>query len=447
MVEAEAQLPGMQGLATQTYKGYVPDFLGGWAVHLSAEGNQALETAIDSLSRLRSTKSHDLSAVLADWMTARDESIYSSMIEGVKTTENALAWAQYMRRSEEPVNERNEALTLGAVKQIQKAVQLGEKIKSGTKCTIDDIQHLHNTLFENTSDRSIGGKIRDAAIWVAPHRLSIEFASFVAPPPTFVPALLEDLVEYINTRYHDPCLQAALVYCQFETIHPFEDGNGRTGRALIQTILNARDSFSGVLPISFCLEQDRRAHYGGLNATRVVCTADDWDARSQSLTKWLELFAQGCLLAEAQILDNRKIAERIIKKWEQQIKTYEGSTTEQLMVSLLSMPVFSSDIVAERLGVSKRSAQGAIRALVVAGIIKPTGGKRNRRFVVPEMVERLRSVQPDGGRAVDMPVIPELSKAVLPHVGKTRIVCGHYGQRSRKPCILPKGHSGKHRYS
>ena len=442
-MKSQAWLSTQAGIAEQSYQGYVPDKLNGWPVSLDEEGVQALVSAEDALARIARSDAPNLGNVLAGWMTARDESIYSSIIEGIHSSRNALMWAQYRQSVQRPVSDQNEALTLGAVRQNQAAVDLGKKIRAGAQCTVDDITGLHAKLFENTRSQAIGGMIRDDPIWVGPPGSTIDFASFVAPPPCLVPELLDDLVGYINSTVHTSCLQSALAYCQFETIHPFEDGNGRTGRALIQTILNARGSVDGVLPISFCLEQDRREHYGALNATRVICPADDWQTRNRSIVRWLQLFSDACISAEHQIAENHQEAQALVTAWQKKIRPYTGTITEALVAALPSMPVFDSVLASQRLGVSKPAVRASIRALVRAGVVQPAGGKRNGRFLVPEIINRLRTAQPDGGRRLEDVAAPTMPAAPS---FTTTILCGHHGKRSHRACLLPRGHAGHHRY-
>ncbi|TRY20334.1 Fic family protein, partial [Geobacillus sp. LEMMJ02] len=132
---------------------------------------------------------------------------------------------------------------------------------------------VHETLFENTQQSEMGGLLRSEPIWIGRAGCRIDEASFVAPPPLAVPDLLGDLVDYLNTTRHLAAMQAAVAHAQFETIHPFEDGNGRTGRALIHTVLNARGVASGAVPISAALNSDRQRYYRSLNATHVACEA------------------------------------------------------------------------------------------------------------------------------------------------------------------------------
>ena len=84
-----------------------------------------------------------------------------------------------------------------------------------------------------------------------------------------VPTLLDDLVAYLNSDGHPSVLQAAIAHAQFETIHPFDDGNGRTGRTLIQVVLNARGLTHGAVPISTALSGDIPGYHAALNATGV----------------------------------------------------------------------------------------------------------------------------------------------------------------------------------
>ena len=124
-----------------------------------------------------------------------------------------------------------------------------------------------------------------------------------------------DLVGYLNASNHPAVLRAAMAHAQFETIHPFVDGNGRTGRALIQTVLNAAGLARGAVPISTALSRDRSGYYDALNATRVVCGPDDAVARSASLHWWLATFKNACEEAQVQAASVVRAVEGIASRW------------------------------------------------------------------------------------------------------------------------------------
>ena len=451
MVEGSTQFPVGKGRKPKhkNYEGYVPDLLLGWSPHLDNETESALSEGDAALRRIQQYSEMSLASVLAEWMSARAESIYSSIIEGIESTEEDLVWAEYMDQNEMPVTAQNEALTLGAVRQVQASLEIAEKMRNGFKCRTDDIRRLHHALFANTRRESIGGVIRSKPIWIGNRaNADIWSASFVAPPPREMYDLINDLLTYINSGHHAPCLHAALAHAQFETIHPFKDGNGRTGRALIHTILNARRAANTVIPISLFLETNRREYYEVLNQTRVICASGDLEARSQAITPWLEMFVCACLNAETQVESAYQKSQAIVEQWHSLAQPRKGSAKAVLLAALPSMPVFDIDSACVRLGLEKHVVRSSVRSLEQLGIIKSTGGDRNKRFMVKDIVEALKCVHPDGGHPdallADDQHLTDLLSA--PQTTELFVRCNHKGLRSRKMCVLGKGHSGQHRY-
>ena len=117
--------------------------------------------------------------------------------------------------------------------------------------TINGLLALHRSLLPDSPEHH---GIREAQNWLGGSSYHPLEADFIPPPPELVPALLDDLMAYLNSAAHAPLIQAALVHAQFETIHPFTDGNGRMGRAPIHTVLARRGLLlSAVLPTSLIL--------------------------------------------------------------------------------------------------------------------------------------------------------------------------------------------------
>ncbi len=446
-VDAEAWMATVSGYGRRTYRAFVPHFLATWDPVLGASDLTAMTAADRALAEVASQPRAGLSGAVADWIMARDESIHSSVIEGVDATEPGLAWARYLDFVGRPVTDDNDALTLGAAKQTTAAVDLGTKMCNGAICSTQDILNLHNQLFERTQDKAIAGVLRDSPVWIGLPRCSVDEASFVPPPADYVASLLEDLVEYMNVNDHPPVLRAAVVHSQFETIHPFADGNGRTGRALIHTVLTAAGVTQGALPISTALSNDRRSYYDALNSIRVVCDDNDM-ARSTALSSWLNCFAQACTEAQYQAVLTTYRAEKMTARWLQAGRFRSGSAAAALVEALPSMPVLDADMVSKKLGITTRAARDALNSLEAAGIVTRTGASRNRRFTVPELVESLRHIAPDNG----LPARPS-GQAVPMSKNASRLtlsipsVCDFVGTRSDKQCRLPKGHAGQHRYT
>ena len=411
---------------------------------MGAEAVGAVTDADRALAAAASLPRTEMGSAIASWMAARDESIRSSAMEGVEATESGLAWARYLDEAGRPVSDENEALTLGAAKQVAAAVGLGEKMRGGSACTLDDVLAVHRSLFAGTRDRDIGGVLRDGPIWVGPAGCAVEDASFVPPPAELVPELMEDLVSYLSTSNHPPVLRAAVAHSQFETIHPFEDGNGRTGRALIHTVLNAAGTAQGAIPISTALDRDRGGYHDALNSTRVVCAPGDGAARSAALGGWLGVFGGACEQAYTQVVSIGRAVEAVAARWREAASFRRGSAAAGLLEALPSMPVLDAPLAAERLGVTERAARAALASLADAGIVAPAGGRRNRRYVVPEMVGVLRRATPDGGLASPIGI------GAAPPAGKppaeAPLACGYRGPRSKRNCLLPVGHLGQHRY-
>ncbi len=448
------------GFGRRQYHAYVPHLLEGWEPALTAEDVDAVTVADRALVAAGTLPRSELAGGLARWMLARDESIRSSVIEGVAATASGLAWAEYQDRAGRPVPDENDALTLGASQQIAAAVELGQRMRSGYRASLDDLCGIHSLLFARTRDRSLGGVLRDEPIWIGPPGCLVDDAVFVAPPQDRVPALMEDLVGYLNASGHPPVLRAAVAHSQFETIHPFGDGNGRTGRALIQTVLNAAGLADGAVPVSSALSRDQRGYYDALNASRVVCDADDATTRSRGLRGWLTAFTNACVEAERQAAAVARRVEAMADRWQTVAVFRRDSAAAAVLSALPSMPVLDAETAAQRVGVTPRAARAALSALAEVGIVSSTGGRRNRRYTVPEMFALLRATTPDGGLAASTrpgptphagPAAVSVSAPDAPAVPAVPVsvsgsACGHYGPRTGRLCRLPQGHSGQHRY-
>ena len=433
------------GFGRRTYRAFVPHPLAGWEPSLSGDALNALTAADRALAATAALPQTSLGGTLAEWMLTRDESIRSSVIEGVASTEPGLEWARYLDQAGRPVSDENDALTLGATKQIAAAVDLGLKMRTGHTATMEEILDIHRRLFAGTRDRDIGGGWRDQPIWIGPAGCLVEDASFVPPPAEHVSGLMSDLVGYLNTSSHPPVLRAAIVHAQFETIHPFEDGNGRTGRAIIHAVLVSAGLTNAAIPISTALSSDRSRYYGALNATRVMCAPDDSTARSAATHEWLSVFSDACEQASRQAEAVTRNVESMVARWQHAASFRSGSAAAKLLDALPSMPVLDAPMAAQRLGVTERAARGALTSLEAVGIVRRTGGQRNKRYTVPDVVGMLRQMTPDGGLPQHRIEPTRTSDPPVP-AAPAHAACGHLGPRSGQRCALPAGHAGQHRY-
>jgi Fic family protein len=149
---------------------------------------------------------------------------------------------------------------------MKQAIDLGT---SGAPLKVSDLEDIHRALLRFTADADIAGVIRTSQNWIRGNDYNPIGASYVPPPHEHVRPLLEDLCAFINRDDVAPIAQAGIAHAQFETIHPFADGNGRGGRALIYTVLRRRGEITQYIPpISLILAAEPKGYIGGLNAYR-----------------------------------------------------------------------------------------------------------------------------------------------------------------------------------
>lgn len=193
----------------------------------------------------------------------RSESMASSRIEGVKISHKRLARVAYAgergKRGDRPAAE-----VLGNVAAIERAIELGAGNGSFTP---NHLREIHRSLLRHTEDSGIAGVIRDKQNWIGGNDYNPVGAPYVHPPPERVLDLLQDLCRFVERDDLAAVTQAAIAHAQFENIHPFADGNGRTGRALIYTVLRRRGEVTNFIPpISLVLASQPKSYVGGLGA-------------------------------------------------------------------------------------------------------------------------------------------------------------------------------------
>lgn len=178
---------------------------------------------------------------------------------------------------------------------LREALALAER---GGTVAPDDLCRLHARLMAGTWDVHLGGVVREEQNWIGGN--TPLDATSVPPPHQEVPALLDDLCAYLSGTDHSPLVQAALVHAQFETIHPFADGNGRTGRALLHLVLRRRGLCTRfVPPISLVLATWSRRYVDALMATRVEARPGSVQD-TEGWAQWIETLAEATRIACAE---------------------------------------------------------------------------------------------------------------------------------------------------
>lgn len=205
------------------------------------------------------------------------------------------------------------------------------------------------------------GQLRTTQNWVGPVGATIETAVFVPPPPDELPSLLTDLERFIHEKpLLPPLVQAAALHYQFETIHPFLDGNGRLGRLLIVLFLIVRERLSTpLLYLSSFLESRRDQYYAALQGVR---EGGDFD-------NWLSLFLDA---VTNQAIDAVLRAERLMdlrEQYRQRVRAATRGAANQLVDYAFEQPVLTSKVAESRLHVSRPVALRALRDLEAAGVV------------------------------------------------------------------------------
>ncbi len=390
--------------ASCRFRAYVPDPLNGMDVALPSSVAADLIDVEQQVRQLNADHPGLANLEPLARFLLRAEAVASSNIEGLVIDVRRLARSEAQDREGLEVTDETARAVLGNIKALEAA--LTQVADTSRPITVEDITSIHAALLVGTRDKAWAGVIRDEQNWIG--GVSPCAAAFVPPPATEVRGLLEDLAAYLSGDDHPALLQAALAHAQFETIHPFADGNGRTGRALIQLVLRRRGVATRVLPpVSLVLATRANAYVSALDGTR---TSGDV---APGVLAWLELFlsatGRACRDAGTFSADLTALEQR----WRASIgRVRSDSAALKLIEALPALPVFTVTTVAAYLGRSYPQTSAAVEKLREAGVVKQvTLGRRNRAFEVVGLFEAFTGFErslasPDGNTVSSPPARP-----------------------------------------
>lgn len=377
---ADPSAPGGRGERRAfRYRAFVPDPIAALALQLPssvAAAVSASERAVDALNRdpprLASLE------VLARRLL-RAESVASSRIEGLVLSQRRLALAEAEQADARDETARS---VLGNVAAMEHAVALGAGAKP---LRLRDVLAIHRHLMLATTTPDIAGALRERQNWVGGNSFNPGRADFVPPPPEYVTGLMEDLVAFVNRTDLPPVVQAALAHAQFETIHPFADGNGRVGRALVHVVLRRRGLAPRyVPPVSLVLAADARGYVAGLT-----------DFREDRATHWVLVFARAIERAAAKASELALRLARLQEEWRELAgHPRSHSSAEALIVQLPAHPILTVATASELLGRSRQAVNEAIAALTEAGVLHAvTLAKRNRAWEARDLLDLVNAFE------------------------------------------------------
>jgi Fic family protein len=337
------------------YEVFIPDPIHGRDFALDGEAVAAVAEATRALQHLDHSPPRvaTLSALARNLL--RSESLASSRIEGVNISHKRLARAAY--QADKGQRDHRAAEVLGNVEAMERAIELGTDT---TRLKVADIEDIHRTLLRFTADADIAGVIRKKQNWIGGNDYNPVGASYVPPPPEHVRPLLRDLCTFVNRDDVAPVAQAAVAHAQFETIHPFADGNGRAGRALIYTVLRRRGEVSNYIPpISLILAAEPKAYIGGLTAYR-----------EGEVSLWSARFAQASARAAQEAERLAELIEERQSAWLDAIgQPRKDAAVRQLVSVLPAQPVIDVAVAQKLTGKSHVAIGRALQQLEDAGIL------------------------------------------------------------------------------
>jgi Fic family protein len=298
----------------------------------------------------------------------RSESVASSRIEGVDMTHARLARARYGDGRED----KNAREVIANIDAMRKAIDLGA---SSDVLGVDAICDIHRALIrdETLRGKPYAGVIREEQNWIGGNDYNPVGAIFVPPPQDHVRRLLDDLEQFIARDDLDPLAQAAIAHAQFETIHPFLDGNGRVGRALVYAILRRRGLLGTyVPPISLVLDAAPRGYTSSLAAYQRRRSAPQHPA-----DLIVQTFSQAAEIASSEAAILRDDVEALRGRWRDQLKGVRADAAAwKLVDELPGRPVLTAPSVGKLLGISAPAAGRALQQLQDREILKPLNAKK-----------------------------------------------------------------------
>ncbi len=330
-----------------------------------------LSRADRALGRLDGSIQALPNAELFVFMYVRKEAVLSSQIEGTQASLHDVLDVEAQLLDPKRPNDTEEILNY------VRALNFGLKRLSELPLSMRLIREIHEILMNDVrGQHATPGQFRTSQNWIGTAGSGIKDAIFVPPPADKLPELLGELEKYIHAKDSTPLLiRLAMIHAQFETLHPFLDGNGRVGRLLITFLICQQEVLTKpVLYLSFFLKKNKNGYYDRLQAIR---TDGNWE-------DWINFFLHGV----TEVANEAAATARIIVEMREVHRSKLVNTLGRgaanglkLLESMYQRPIFTVAIVAEYLGVSVQAANSLTEKFVQLGLIKEiTGNQRYRVY-------------------------------------------------------------------
>jgi Fic family protein len=307
----------------------------------------------------------------------RSESAASSKIENLTASARAIAEAELL-----PAGRPNATIIVANERAMTAAIALANSIDSNA------VLSMHEALLA-ASEPEIAGRWREEQVWIGGGDFGPHGALFVPPHHDRIPEAIDDLIAFIGRSDIPVVAHAAVAHAQFETIHPFADGNGRTGRALVHAQLRNKGLTRNVtIPVSAGLLTDTDSYFEALTRYR------DGD-----LISIVERFSRAAFAA----IDNaRQLVgdlASVRKRWEGHVNARRDAGAWRVAELLLRRPVVNAAVIADELGILPQNVYRTLTPLIDAGVLVEFSAKRRHQmWRAPEVLEALDQFAARAGR-------------------------------------------------
>jgi Fic family protein len=354
------------------YEAFVPEPIGDYEPVLGSATVARCETAAERVRELNESSTTLVPLEGLGRQLLRSEALASSQIEGLSISQRKLAEAELEGREDFRARE-----IVGTMRAMEKALEIAAQ---PAPLGLETILEIHREISIVPPLDRIAGQIREEPSWIG--GADPPSAEFVGPPQEEVRPLLEDLCRFINRADVSVVAQAAIAHAQFETIHPFGDGNGRVGRCLIQVVFRRRGLAPRYLaPVSIVLGANKDAYIDGLEGFR----AGEVDA-------WVDQFAGAVELAA---LRADEFSERVLalqEEWRERVRPARSDAAALALIDLLPRyPVITAAIAEHEIDRSRRATLTGLERLAEADVL--TRHRNQRKGDLWESKELFRLLQ------------------------------------------------------
>lgn len=302
------------------------------------------------------------------YMFIRKEAVLSSMIEGTQSSLSDLLLFELEEKPGVPLDDAQEVSNYVA------AMNYGlQRLEDGFPLSLRLIREIHGELLaKGRGSLKSPGEFRKSQNWIGGTRPGN--AAFVPSPPEEAITCLNDLELFLHDEETPILIKAALAHVQFETIHPFLDGNGRVGRLLITLLLcEGKVLKQPLLYLSYYFKLHRQYYYELLNSIR---DKGDWE-------RWLDFFAEAVIATATQSLEIIMALDKQVREDREKIQSIGRGSKSATLVhqAMLRHPIASTQKLKEEIGLTDATINASLRKLQELGIAEETTGqKRNRLF-------------------------------------------------------------------